>query len=238
MIISKESPLRRIPSALNMRQTLFLDAIRYSVEMSFIAYSRLKETLLSLTLESTEKASKPHIPSENIMLDAWAIIDSIHRLRILLEQFPYMKQKSSGLVLFYKQTEKIKTLRNNIQHINRDIDSLVENKIPVLGSLSWIVCLEADKNMFLCNLQTGTIFTRSVPFVRLPKKVQIPIDKISLIHKESICLSDVMSQTKKLVAKLENNLATQIEHLPQAGADVLVILEIKPSGAKATTKIE
>ncbi len=228
MRISKESPLRRLPSALNIRQTLFLDAIRYSAEMSFIAYSRLQEALLSLPYRDIIKNSTLEIQSESIMLNAWSIIDSVYRLRILLEQFPHLKQKSSGLILFYQSTSRVENLRHSIQHINREIDSLVKNKIPVLGTLSWVYSTEPDKKMYLCNLQPGTIFSRTVPFGRVPKKVQIPLDNICINHQEKVCLNEVISQTGKLITMLEKNLATQIEHLPQAGADVLMVLELEP----------
>ena len=239
MIINAESPLRKIPSSLNMKQTLFLDAIRYSVEMSDIAYYRLQNTLLSLTFEHMNNSeAKSQMPSESIILDAWSIIDSIHRLRILLEQLPYLKQKSSGLLSFYKHTEGIEYLRNIMQHINHEVDFLTENKIPVLGSLSWIACPEPDKRLYLCNLQTGTLFKRSVPIIKMPKSVRIPIDKITLIHKESLCLSDVMAQVVKLTASIETQLKKQMGDLPQAGADLLVILEIKPRETPLKNKTE
>lgn len=119
MVIKNDSPLRRLPSDLNMKQTLFLDAIRYSVEMADVAHIRLRETLLSLTSEFRSRRKAVNVGSAglNAMLDAWSLVDSIHRLRMLLKHMPFVKQKSPGLVSFYKQTTGIDDLRNAIQHI-------------------------------------------------------------------------------------------------------------------------
>ena len=43
MIIGKDSSFRRLPTALSEEQKLFLDGIRYSVEMADIAHRSLKE---------------------------------------------------------------------------------------------------------------------------------------------------------------------------------------------------
>ena len=42
MIIDEGSPFRRLPSELDRRQALFLDGIRYSVEMADLAHTRLR----------------------------------------------------------------------------------------------------------------------------------------------------------------------------------------------------
>ncbi len=108
--ITSYSPLRRLPSGLNIKQTLFFDAIRYSVEMADMSHCRLKETLIDLTgkFKSTKKKD---LGTETVraFLDAWSIVDSINRLKALLNQLPYAKKNGPGLVVFQKNlTRKMK----------------------------------------------------------------------------------------------------------------------------------
>jgi len=57
MIIEDDSPFHQLPAALNRKQTLFLDGIRYSVEMADLAHSRLQAALLQHT-QNVESASE------------------------------------------------------------------------------------------------------------------------------------------------------------------------------------
>ena len=49
MIVQANSPFRHLPVNLDSRQTLFLDGIRYSIEMIDIAYTRIRQTLYQLS---------------------------------------------------------------------------------------------------------------------------------------------------------------------------------------------
>lgn len=84
MIISDGSPLRRLPSELDRRQALFLDGIRYSVEMADLAYTRLRQTLFNLAEQRGSGTSLDHWLFVSAVQDAWSLIDSLHRLRGLL----------------------------------------------------------------------------------------------------------------------------------------------------------
>jgi len=74
MIIGPDSPLRRLPTALDRKQALFLDGIRFSVEMADLAYQRLRHTLLNF--ESSFDRSAAYSPGVVAMIDAWVIIDN------------------------------------------------------------------------------------------------------------------------------------------------------------------
>jgi hypothetical protein len=54
MIIDDGSPFMQLPAALNRKQALFLDGIRYSVEMATLAHARLRRTLLNHTQRTVE----------------------------------------------------------------------------------------------------------------------------------------------------------------------------------------
>jgi hypothetical protein len=133
MIIEDDSPFHQLPAALNRKQTLFLDGIRYSVEMADLAHSRLQAALLQHTqnVESaSEGATGEHYLHTAAFQDAWSIVDSLHRLRGLLSQMPGVKQNAPPLQVFRRQTDVVEDLRNGVQHLNHHIDALVAQKLP------------------------------------------------------------------------------------------------------------
>ncbi len=230
MLIGEDSPLRRLPSGLDLRQKLFLDAIRHSAEMADISYLRLQDTLLSLSNDriEAEKIAEIGRSGINALLDAWSIVDSIHRLRGLLKHLPFMKQKSPGIIAFYKATAKVEPLRHIIQHINKEIEQLVVNQAPVLGSLSWFVRPESSRGkIFLFNFQPGSVFTRSVPIITMPHIIGYPIDRITLNHNQSLCINDIMDKVGELISSIESQLQNQITGFPQSGSDILLMMAIK-----------
>lgn len=79
MIIGDESPLRRLPGQLDRKQMLYLDGIRYSIEMADLAHLRLQQTLLDLANHSND-SDPVHLYFVAAVQDAWSIVDSVHRL--------------------------------------------------------------------------------------------------------------------------------------------------------------
>src|SRR5216684_2838868 len=88
VIVTAESPLRRIPAALNRKQALFIDGIRIAAEMIDSAYVRLEDFLLH---SGEMRAGELRIAAP--FLDAWSIVDSAHRFLGLIEQAPLFKGK-------------------------------------------------------------------------------------------------------------------------------------------------
>ncbi len=237
MLIGDDSPLRRLPSELNIKQTLFLDAIRYCVEMADMSHRRLQQTLIELTRKFKSEKETPNLGTAvlHALSDAWSLIDSVNRLRTLLNQMPNVKKKSPRLISFNKQTDAVERLRNIFQHLNHEIDNLIKNKSTAFGILNWVVPFDSSaKRCYVCSLQPGTIFKRSTPIINPSgKRISYPIDQITLITGgETVCLSDVMNQVSKLISSLESELQQQTKNLPQAGADLLIILEFEAAKTK------
>ena len=234
MIIGNDSPFRRIPTQTNRKQMLFFDGIRYSVEMADLAHNRLRETLYEI-------AQSPTVPEPNshdfapAVLDAWSIIDLVHRLRGLLEQAPGVKQKSPALLSFMKKTVKIEKLRNSVQHLNQQIHKIADLNIPVWGALSWVTMFDPEvKSVWTCTLVAGTFFERSEPLISpLGKKFHPPVDLITLqASNYSVCLSDAIRDVEPVVSCLEDYLREQFKDLPNVGRDLLLCGEIVfPKGA-------
>ncbi len=79
MIVSENSPTRRMPVTLDHRSILYLDGIRYSTQLVDLAYSRLEGTLEKLVHKDDKQGAVGNLIVEAIS-DAWAFVDSLHRL--------------------------------------------------------------------------------------------------------------------------------------------------------------
>ena len=136
MIISPESPLRRLPQRLDREAVLFLDGIRLAIEMAEASLDRLGSALAELSRDDTP----PELVQSLVvsaLLDAWAIIDSTHRLRELLQHMPGGKQKRPELQVFYRNTTSAETLRHFIQHLREKVSPVAKGAVPLWGILSW-----------------------------------------------------------------------------------------------------
>lgn len=228
MIIDDNSPFRRVPAQTNRKQMLFYDGIRYSVEMADLAHTRLRETLYEIAQSPTAPEPYPH-EFASAVLDAWSIVDLVHRLRGLIEQAPGVKQKSPPLLSFMKKTAEVERLRNSVQHLNQQIHKIAEFNIPVWGALSWVTLLDPERrSVWTCTLVAGTFFERTEPLINpLGKQFSPPVDLITLEASNcSVCLSDAMRSVEQVARSLEDHLREQFKDLPNMGRDALLCGQI------------
>lgn len=68
--------------------------------------------------------------------DGWAFVDSINRLRRLLDHMPRMPKNSPRLQVFSRATTGIETLRNAIQHLDEELAQHKGPAQPGLGHTS------------------------------------------------------------------------------------------------------
>jgi hypothetical protein len=247
MIISDESPLRRLPSGLNPKQKLYFDGIRYCIEMADLAYARLRRTLYELT-QSFDKPDPEHLEPErkhwefvSAIQDIWSIVDSVQRLRKLLRQCPGIKQRSTGMVLFFKSTKQVEPLRNIIQHLETQINELIERDLPVWGVLTWVTVPNPSTfSGYTCSLIAGTLSPGSHLMINpAGKSILPPIDLITLTAGgNEVCLGHIMSEIEALTRSIEDSMRKQFKELPQAGADLLFVAEFtcQAEGQESTRK--
>jgi hypothetical protein len=237
MLINKDSPLRNIPIVLNRRQLLFIEGIRLTVETADLAYRRLLATLpiLSKHLNNLD----PDNPSTvSVMLDAWAVVDSLHRLRGLIDNLPGFKgkKKSPTIRAFLDSTQKVAALRNTVQHLGTEIsDAVDDSNWTVFGTLSWGLVEPAKNEVLACFYLPGAP-TGLHPIINpLSRRVwHLPLDMVTLERSGiSVCLSDAMRRVEALVAAMEKTLAEAFsqqvpaEHQGKThGADIVVSLVI------------
>ncbi len=227
----KRLVFQRLPKNLDRRQTLFLDGIRFSVEIAETAYIRLCRTLLTLANSIIQK-KKVRIDALTVraISDAWAIIDSVHRLCGLLRQMRGVKQNTPNINLLYRQAEKVEVLRNTVQHLNNEIDNLINKQLPVWGTLSWVARPNPTNDLwYTCSLSPGTVFARQIPIVNpVGKEPSPPIDMIELSAIESVNLSILIEKVDTVISSMEKQIEKQIKGQTQAGADMFLLLVLAP----------
>lgn len=128
-MIQPDSPLWKLPQGLDPVQASFFDAIRLSVQIIDVAYNRIKDALNRLTLETERSLRLGPIA----LMDAWALVDAVHRLRALVSGMPRYKQRAPSKGLFLRRTSSVEALRNSFQHLVNDLPALTQSDLPVLG---------------------------------------------------------------------------------------------------------
>jgi len=135
MLIAQDSPLLRLPTQLNPKQTLFFDGIRHAAELADYAYTRLVESLTKIAVAASQREAQGSYTAP--FLDAWAVVDSIDRLRGLLRLAPGVTSipRSDGQPGFSEKTQVIRDLRNVADHIAERADYVIAEKSPALGAM-------------------------------------------------------------------------------------------------------
>ncbi|MGH9387159.1 MAG: hypothetical protein ACRD2N_23055 [Vicinamibacterales bacterium] len=141
-LIRPDSPLWKLPHGLDPLQASFLDAIRLSVQFIDVAYNRVEDTLTNLKLDSDRALQL----GPTALMDAWTIVDAVHRLRALVSGMPRYKNRAPSKRLFLMRTVGVEALRNSFQHLVNDLHERTQSDLPVLGALTWVRPINAKEN--------------------------------------------------------------------------------------------
>jgi hypothetical protein len=219
MIITADSPFRRLHANLDPRQACFLDGIRISAEMLDVAYTRLTDLLWQATNQDKIVGFAP------LVLDAWAIIDSVHRLRHLLDEMPRLKKNTPKYKLFEKKTRAVIAFRNTIQHLRGEMTAMADHGWPVWGELSWLAVVDrASGEIQTCTMVPGRVQSGSRHLINpVGKSFTGPIDHVTLTCKsDRVSVSELYTEAEKIIKALEPSLCQQIEGQPTQAADIIV----------------
>ncbi|GGG50808.1 hypothetical protein [Epilithonimonas arachidiradicis] len=159
-IISEDSILNYLPIELDKYQLLIFDSIRITLQMIQNDFDLLEQLI--------EEIEDDSVNYQNDRIKAfgyvWGIIDKTHRLVKIYKKLP---SKSK-----YKVLDKIKVVdkfRNTFQHLDERIDeSLVKNKLPFYGTISWFY-FENDE-IKTKMIVSGIIYGLNVQFIYPDKK--------------------------------------------------------------------
>jgi hypothetical protein len=114
------------------KQDLCLDAIEQSFSMARIAYDRI----VNYCRQQNEDTTSSQL-DDAMVLDAWSFIDSVKRLRSVLQNTPGLKS-TQALKDFLIKTQIIPEFRHHIQHIEEKTAAIAITGRPIWGSFSWV----------------------------------------------------------------------------------------------------
>lgn len=209
-MLSPNSSLRRVPSVLDPKQAIFIDGIRHSIDIIDLAYSRMRNTLSKIALAPPSSDELPEI-TPYIFLDAWAMIDAIHKFEILYSKFPGMtrKQPEAGTKTFSELCESLIKIRNIADHPTGSAERLASGDGAVFGTLTWMTGFNTNPiEVYFCTLRPGTL--KAQPSIEWPKiltTLDWPTDCICLsVGGINANLSAIRPHIEKRVKHFENQL--------------------------------
>jgi len=128
-LVPPDSPLR-IRGDIDARQAAQLDAIAFSANVVDLLYGRLAAFLLSVGITRA-------ITAEEVLADAWAIVDWVHRLDGLVRNLRGVPRKSVVVRDFLNATSLVETQRHRIQHLEGTIPAIEATGRSAFGHLCW-----------------------------------------------------------------------------------------------------
>jgi hypothetical protein len=216
-LLPEDSPRKNLPSTIDPKQRVVLDGIRYSIEIAELSFNRLFDALLELS----KRPDDPHGTFVEPFLYAWSFIDATSRMRSLLPFVPEY-ESSPEILCFISETEGIRSLRDNIQHLNDRIDKFAGIKLPPWGAITWFFVVQ-DSPLVVRNhiIGAGTLFASEHKMV-LPigKLVHPPLDLIRLdADGAEVYLREILDQVKLVSQHLSILFRQQAAEGPQTGSD-------------------
>ena len=228
-MIADDSPLRVLPRDLDFRQRMYLDGIRYSIDMAALASERLEQALAEVSRTFESDAKVPTGSFTAVFLDAWSIVDSVNRLRVLIDKMPRMR-RSAQLRVWMKRLAFFEGLRNSVQHLPGEIQVHAEKGESVWGSLAWIWWTGIDPRVIRLEMMlAGTAASAERPTVDWAgKQVSIGVNHVELTaFGQTARLSEAYETIGEIVPALEKTLRPQFEGLETSGSDLTLSMEIE-----------
>ena len=225
-LIPLDSPLRQLPHGLSHDQLLIFDGLRHAAEIADLAHSRLKGVLQQLA----HGANDPHLTSA-AYLDAWAIVDSVHRFHALWMLVPTdgSAEADEFRAHFAARTESLRLARNVADHLAARISYVRARKGASLGTLTWIAST-APGAALMCALIPGSTRTTQHDMPNPGgQQVERPVGYIHLAAGDHITnLSSVMVDLRKCVERLTVSLEVAAQGVKEHhGSDLIIRMAIK-----------
>ena len=218
LMIDQDSPLRRLPHGLSVKQIVFLDAVRVSAEIAGQAYDDL---LGDLRLVGGERDSDQPRNFVRVIRHTWTFVDAVHRFRVVLQQTPGIKH-NHVYELFMRRTKTVTVMRHTAQHLDRELAGIAKRGQGAYGTLTWIVGTGEDRVPQPMMLNVGTAYGRVLgPVTDFLER--LPIREIHRVRLELadrlLTLSDVREHLASMVRSLEAAVANYANGRRRYGSD-------------------
>lgn len=229
-VFSQESPFVQLPLGLDATQRRYLEGIRFAIEMAQLSYLRLRDMLTSATADDRSQLTQRAVATA-AFLDAWSLVDSLHRLRELLSAMPRFQKRDSLFQVFLRGTSGVAELRNRVQHLRGDLADASLAELPVWGTITWLMMKDDAAQRFLSGSlsagpDTGGLRPLPVPNNRV---FHDRLDHVTLhVGQADVDFSEAMRLTVRLAGGMEKSLRPQFEGKPPMPiVDALLVVEIQ-----------
>lgn len=224
MPIPLSSPLLAIPADTPRQRVLALDGIRFALGAAEIGYGRLQYTLAELMrFAAPELWPKRRNLITTATVDAWTVIDAVHRLRSLIARLPGLKQKVPEIRTFARDTQAAKDLRNFVQHLSDELPRLDGSAMPLWGSISWRTIDLSETQQRGYTIGPGTVVEGST--VAGPKFGPLNCELVGMVTLaaggHSGNLTDLVSAARVLVSYVESVLEPEFADRTAYQSDVM-----------------
>lgn len=238
LMIPDDSFLRNPPSTFEPRERVGLDGLRYAFDLLGLAYDRLLQDLAHLT--ESRRSSPPDAERvSSAFLNIWTVCDGIDRLRRILKRAPGLK-RSPELEVQLRAFGTVEELRHGFQHLEERFSQVVEDELPLWGSISWLWSPEdayTERTTALTLVSGGLRSGYNAILNPLGKSYSVPIGLVTLTaFRQSVDVSDLMRRVRQIAAGLETGLREAAGQAPRVGADILIAVEMRFGPGEATDR--
>lgn len=202
-LIHQTSPLKCLPQEIGCKDILIFDSLRFTCEIIEHSYKQLMSKVLEISHGTSKEKNLP-----SIFGYAWSIIDQAVRLSNICKKLPWEKPNEIVGHLHY-----LKDYRHTYQHLDERIEeSLLENKIPFYGIITWIHKLPDNENFNLIQLISGNWIAgkageQIIPEINKDSPEIIDLCIHTVNRKGEVIftnIEDIIEDVKKLVTEIEN----------------------------------
>lgn len=243
LLVPEDSPLRDPPDALNPRQKVGIDAIRYALDMSHLSFCRLYADIQAISM--TFEANVSMFIRTCAVADAWAVVDNLWRLREVVNHTRGLR-RTPELEAQLRALAAVKDFRDGIQHMHERFRACAESGESLLGTLSWLWTPDGTATHGqVFAMGTGSMrHDGPVPFVNPSgRMIHHPIDLVTLTaFGKTIELSPFWGRLTLICNGLDQGLRNAIACEPalasSGGSDVIARADVEgqsPANASPTT---
>lgn len=179
------------------RERFYYEALRHLFRSIQSSYSELDSRL----------SDTPEENSEAVMSKVWGLIDNYYRLYKILNKTPGIKKKLPWFQVFTKKLQTLEDIRNFHQHIDNELDNILDKNKPILGHIGWVEVIDeehAKTEILIPGFAKPGMDTPCVNPVGIPlRKNEINLITY-FINDNSVCLSDLMEASIKFIKELED----------------------------------
>jgi hypothetical protein len=224
--LKDDSILRKLPAVIDPKQMLFFDGIRHCAEICDFSYCRLKDVLTSIAND----AEYPRELTTAAFVDAWSIVDAMHRFKSLWKLQPNatLTPPLAPAQSIDQEFSDVVKVRNVADHLAQQADRIVKKNGNALGELSWVTVNSTDPFSGLsCVLLPGTAKNGKHSW-HVPQKgdvIEVPTGKVRIrAGTNQADLSVAMVCLARRIENLESALASAFSGIVDQKANDLDIV--------------